>query len=227
MNYKDKYNIEKPYLKYAILKKLYTLHPITQRLFLKYINQFEGGQFYSLTLRRIFKEMYDIEVGMGSYGCFTTNFRPHMKVGNYCCFAPGVQRLVGNHPMENASMHPIFYDPSFGCIKESRYTHHKLIVGHGVWVGVNAIITGNCEEIGDGAVIGAGSVVTHNVPAYAVVAGSPARIIKYRLTEDERELLTNSNWWKYTPEQLKEAIINYKGIECFCKDINALKNGKK
>lgn len=166
MIYTQKYREEPDSLKYRILKWLYQSNPITLRLFYKYINKYEGGQFYSTTLRRIFKELYDIEAGIGSYGCFTTNFRPHVRIGNYCSIAPGVQRLVGNHPLNLASMHPIFYDPSFGCTSESRYQHHTLKIGHGVWIGVNAIITGNCEEIGDGAVIGAGAIVTHNTPLF-------------------------------------------------------------
>jgi len=172
-------------------------------------------------LRRIFKETYDIEAGIGTYGCFTTNFRPHVHIGNYCCIAPGVQRLVGNHPLNGVSMHPIFYDPSFGCVDTSKYKHHTLNIGHGVWIGVNAIITGNCEHIGNGAVIGAGAVVTHNVPPYAIVVGCPAKIVRYRLSEDEIKLVELSKWWEYTPDQLKGFADMAFDVRKFCESIKS------
>lgn len=60
-------------------------------------------------------------------------------------------------------------------------------VGHGVWFGSNSVVLSGCKTIGNGAVIGAGSVVTHDVPPYAVVVGNPARIIRYRLTSKQIE----------------------------------------
>ena len=68
-------------------------------------------------------------------------------------------------------------------------------VGHGVWFGADSIVLSGCKTIGNGAVIGAGSVVTHDVPPYAVVVGNPARIIRYRLTPEQIEKVEASKWW--------------------------------
>ena len=144
MIFQRSYLNEQPMTHYKLLKKMYLSNPITRRLFFKYIEKNEGGQFYSSTLRRIFRDQYDISVGIGSYGCFTDGFRPHVTIGNYCSIAPGVQRLVGNHPYSNISTYPLFYKKEFGALSETVYDEHTLHIGHDVWIGVNAIITGNC-----------------------------------------------------------------------------------
>ena len=209
---------------YKIAKKLCLGNSLYRYLFYKYINRFEGGQFYSPTLRKIFSEVYDISVGFASYGCFTTNFRPHVRVGNYCSIAPNVQRLVGNHPMTDVSTHPIFHIKDFGYVPETRYEDHTLNVGHDVWIGVNAIITGKCEEIGNGAVIGAGAVVTKNVEPYTIVAGSPAKVIGIRFTPEEREILEESKWFLKTPDDLAHAIKFADNVKLF---VEAVNNGAK
>lgn len=211
-------------MKFKLLKKLCLGNSAERTLFYKYINKYEGGQFYSKTLRRIYKETFDIEVGFASYGCFTTNFRPHVRVGNYCSIAPGVQRLVGNHPMTDISTHPIFHLKEFGYVSKTRYNEHTLHIGHDVWIGVNAIITGNCEKIGNGAVIGAGAVVTKNVEPYSIVAGIPAKVIGYRFTLEERQLLETSKWFDFTPSQLKDAIPYADNVNMFVKIVNRIRN---
>ena len=58
-----------------------------------------------------------------------------------------------------------------------------LEIGHDVWMGQQAIILPGCKKIGNGAIIGGGSIVTHDVPPYAIVVGNPARVIRYRFDE--------------------------------------------
>ena len=197
-------------LKYRLLKKLYTSNRLTQKIFERYIAKYEGGQYTSGTLRKIFSELYDINVGYGTYGCFSYAFRSHITIGNYCSIANGVQRLVGNHPMDMFSTHPFFHLKRFGYVKEDYYISHHLTIGNDVWIGTNAIILGKVEHIGDGAVIGAGSIVTHDVPPYAVVAGNPAKIIKYRFDEEMQRKLTDSKWYNYNPGTI---ISNYTTVD--------------
>lgn len=171
MKFVRDYLTPQPDKKYSVLKRMYLGNKISKHFFYRYIEKNEGGQLYSTTLRRIFKEQYDIDAGIGTYGCFTDGFRPHVKIGNYCSIAPGVQRLVGNHPYSNVSTHPLFYKKEFGALSETHYDEKHLTIGNDVWIGVNAIITGNCSKIGDGAIIGAGAVVTHDVPDFSIVGG--------------------------------------------------------
>ena len=222
MKFRREYLAQASNFKYRILKKMYLSNPVTRRLFNTYISKREGGQFYSSTLRRIFREEYDIDVGIGSYGCFTTNFRPHVKIGAYCSIAPGVQRLVGNHPYTNVSTHPLFYKKEFGALDETRYEDHYLTIGNDVWIGVNAIITGNVSLIGDGAIIGAGAVVTHDVAPYAIVAGVPAKVINERFPKEIQEQIINSKWWQLYPDTLSGFAKDAADIELFLKKVENL-----
>lgn len=71
-----------------------------------------------------------------------------------------------------------------------------------MWIGYGVMITSSCHTIGTGAVIGAGSIVTHDVPPYAIVAGNPAKILRYRFDEETIEKLLESNWWELEPKEL-------------------------
>ena len=79
-----------------------------------------------------------------------------------------------------------------------------LCVGNDVWIGHGVTIVSSCEKIGNGAVIGAGSVVTKDVPPYSIVTGVPAKVIKYRFSEEIINALEDSCWWKLQPEELME-----------------------
>lgn len=166
----------------------------------------EGGEFYSNTAREILLAWYHIEVGLGSYGAV---FRPGAfggitHVGRYTSIAPNVHTIERNHPVTWASTSSMFYDPGIGVVaKETLPDYEPLQIGHDVWIGWGAIILPTCRQIGDGAVIGAGSVVTRNVPDYAIVAGVPAQVLRYRFDEAMRRELKASQWWALTPIQLK------------------------
>ena len=76
-----------------------------------------------------------------------------------------------------------------------------LIVGNDVWIGAHVLIKGGIR-IGDGAVIGMGSVVTKDVPAYAIIGGNPAHLIRYRFEKDVIERLLLSKWWELPLEEI-------------------------
>ena len=165
----------------------------------------EGGEMYSETLRRIFRQHHGIDAGLYSYGCFRPDQVPSGTViGRYCSFAQGATVFNANHPLDHRSLHPFFYNPAFGYVREEQIERGQLRIGHDVWVGRNAMITPRVRQIGNGAVIGAGAVVTRDVPAYAIVAGNPARIVRYRFGPKVREELEASRWWELPIEQLTE-----------------------
>ena len=87
--------------------------------------------------------------------------------------------------------------------KGDNYRLHKIKIGNDVWLGRNVLIT-NSSNIGNGVIAGAGSVITRNVPDYAVVAGAPARIIRYRYSEEEIEALNRIAWWNWSDEKIRE-----------------------
>ena len=171
-------------------------HRIVRRLVLAVVSRKEGGQFYSETLRRIFKAYHQVEVGDYSYGWFSPeNINPLTKIGRYCSIAPGVCIFNGNHPLDHLSMHPFFYNPNLGHASEERIGRRWIEIGHDVWLGRNALITPSVKRIGNGAVVGAGAVVTKDVPDFAVVVGNPARIIRYRFDKETIDRINELQWW--------------------------------
>ena len=91
------------------------------------------------------------------------------------------------------------------------------IIGNDVWIGANVVIM-NEISVGDGAVIGAGSIVTKDVPPYAIVVGSPARIIRYRFEKEEIEFLLNFRWWDKDSNWIKDNYLKFNNIKEFKKE---------
>ena len=109
---------------------------------------------------------------------------------------------LGSHPMAWVSMHPLPYFPLVPGlhVETPPFTYdwraHPTELGHDVWVGARVMIPRGVK-IGTGAVVAAGSIVTKDVPAYAVVAGNPARIVKQRFADELVADLLASKWWQY------------------------------
>jgi len=191
-----------------ILYKTRVIRPII----LKIIASTPVKQSKSKVLREIFQKYHNIEVGYGTYGgCFnSSNINGNIKVGKYCSFAQNVYYFNANHPLDKITTHPIIYSPVFECINTETIIRKHLIIENDVWVGCNAIILSSCNRIGNGAVIGAGSVVTKDIPDYAIVAGVPAKIIGYRFEKEMIEHLNKLKWWDMSEDKIRE-IINRGG----------------
>jgi acetyltransferase-like isoleucine patch superfamily enzyme len=164
----------------------------------------EGGQAFSPTLRKLYSDKYNISIGYGSYGgCFNKSYIPPGTVfGNYCSIAKGVKIFRANHPSNYFTLHPIFYNPVMGYVKKDMLERPAIQIGHDVWIGSSSIILPSVKNIGNGAIIGAGSIVTKDVPPYAVVAGNPAKLIKLRFSPDVIAKLEKSRWWNLNKDDL-------------------------
>ena len=125
-------------------------------------------------------------------------------VGNYCSIAPRVLIGMGEHDLNLVSTSSLFYENAY-----QKLTEKSCVVESDVWIGANAIVLRGVK-IGIGAVIGAGAVVTKDVPAFAVAVGVPAKIIKYRFDEKKRMKILQSEWWMH---DLTEALEIIKRIE--------------
>lgn len=122
------------------------------------------------------------------------------KIGNYCSFANNVSIGQGEHIISRISTNTHFYDNAY-----NELTLDDVEIGHDVWIGTDVIVLRGVK-IGNGAVIGANSVVTKDIPPYAVAVGSPARIIKYRFEKEKINLIEKSNWFLYLKEDARKII---------------------
>jgi len=132
-----------------------------------------------------------VKVGSRTYGgLYVIDWSPQqveLRIGSFCSIAPGVRFLLsGEHSLSNLSTYP-FRAKKLKSAREA-LTKGSITVGDDVWIGLNAIICSGVH-VGQGAVIAAGAVVTKDVEPYAIVAGVPARTIKYRFTESLRQKL--------------------------------------
>ena len=166
----------------------------------------EGGDKTSITIREYCRRRYNVDVDLYTYGgCFDPHFNvgaTNIKIGRYCSFAQDIRYFGANHPIDHAVMSAYFYNSKWSGLPVKDVPRSSLTVGHDVWVGYGTIITSKCTSIGNGAVIAAGSIVTRDVPPYSIVMGSPARVVKYRFDEMTIDLLEESRWFDFTPEEL-------------------------
>jgi len=126
------------------------------------------------------------------------------RIGNYTSI--GSDCIIGpnNHPIDGLSTSAVFYSPSWGVVSissKAQFNKKDTVIESDVWIGSRSIVLGGVT-VGIGAVIGAGSVVTKDVPPYAVVAGNPAKVIKYRFSEEKIRSLIASQWWQMEPRNV-------------------------
>lgn len=164
-------------------------------------------EYESMALRQHFARHHEVEVGLHSYGCFDRwRIPPRTRIGRYCSFAKSVRILNANHPIESLTTHPYLYEAKWGVIATDRIDPEWLVIEDDVWLGHNAIITPGCKHIGRGAIIGAGAVVTRNVPAYAIMAGLPAKMLRTRFDTATIARIEASRWWELDKPGLKALI---------------------
>ncbi len=180
-----------------VLVRLYAVNRL-RGLVSRVALRLEGGEFRSTTLREIFAKYWGVEVGLYTHGaCFEPwMVDPKTKIGRYCSIAHGIRIVNANHPLSFKGTSGLFFNPTLGLCDRWLVDLNPLEIGNDVWIGANAVILPEVNRIGDGAVIGAGAVVNRDVPPYAVVLGNPARVVKYRFSEEVIARLLEEKWWE-------------------------------
>lgn len=207
--------------------------PLLRRACYSVIRRLEGGYMHSTNLRRILKTYHGVSVGRYSYGpCLLPDcLPPGSIVGSYCSIADGLSVFRRNHPSSCLSQHPFFYNKRLGLLHEDaigEIASNSLIIGSDVWIGAGVTILPGCARIGDGAIIGAASVVTRDVEPFTINVGNPARRIRERYPPEIRALVERSQWWRLSLQQLVEAgelltaPLTKSGLEAF---VACLENG--
>jgi acetyltransferase-like isoleucine patch superfamily enzyme len=164
-------------------------------------------QHDNMKLRAYFRDRHRIDVGLYSYGCFDQWRMPGpIKVGRYCSIANTVRSAPINHPFDAMTTHPALYERKFGVVDQDIHYDDTLVIEDDVWIGHNAVILPGCKHVGRGSIIGAGAIVTRNVPAYAIVAGNPAKKLRDRFAPDLVVALETSRWWEMDLADLRVLI---------------------
>lgn len=203
--------------KYKVTKKL--LNELAERRVFTTVNKNEKswlqlGKVVTFD-HQVFVEPYSaIRAGnkfcsIGAFSYTRSSFPCSVEIGRYCAIGTGVEVMGVDHPMERLSMGGFDYSKRsiFEAAREDFNSAQKITplptrklkgqqIGHDVWIGNDALI-GRGVKIGNGAVIATRSIVTKDVPDYAIVAGSPARVKRLRFPEKLVERLLTSKWWEY------------------------------
>jgi acetyltransferase-like isoleucine patch superfamily enzyme len=135
-------------------------------------------------------------------------------IGSFVSIGPELIAGIGSHPTSYFSTYPGFYSKDvsgsfwFGRNHEFMNIENKeVIIESDVWIGARVTILGGVK-IGVGAIVAAGAVVTKDVPPYSIVGGVPAKLIKYRFSDDIIFKLVQTRWWQSSEEDLRE-FSNY------------------
>jgi acetyltransferase-like isoleucine patch superfamily enzyme len=144
----------------------------------------------------------------------------YVSIGRYSCVGPETMIGLGVHPSNTMiSIHPAFFSnqaqAGFTFVKSQLFEEFKpTTIGNDVWIGARVVIIGGID-VGDGAVIGAGSIVTRDVAPYSIVAGNPARVIGSRFNQETIDYLLSSKWWDKDMSWIEANANNFSNIDNF------------
>lgn len=151
-------------------------------------------------------------------------------IGKYCSIADHCRVGMSGHSLSYLSMSPIFTQ-TVDALQErwieknvfpSKHEYETVILGNDVWVGSHVLINGGVK-VGNGACIAAGAVVVKDIPPYAIVGGVPAKIIRYRFSEDVIAKLEEIKWWNLPEVVLKEKISLFQKEGLTVEELDVLK----
>lgn len=182
-----------------------------QHLKIRYMARFSDCTFGRYNI--IYEGAVLTRVNLGNFSYVASNSQlSRVSIGKFCCIGPDVMAGLGKHPTRDfVSIHPVFYSQ----IKQAGITFadksyfdefDNITICNDVWIGARVTIVDGVT-LGNGAVVAAGAVVVSDVPPYAIVGGIPAKVIKYRFSSEQIELLQELEWWNKDEDWLR---ANYK-----------------
>ena len=173
--------------------------------------------------------IYNTKIGKGTYLGNNCEFS-NCEIGRFCSISRNIHIIQGDHPTSvYVSTSPLFFSKKHMAFKktyvsEQKYDENKTIngraaiIGNDVWIGANVDILAGVT-IGNGAIVGANSLVTKSVPAYAVVGGVPAKIIKYRFPKEVCDRIEETQWWNWDDDKLQAKADYFTDYQSFLENI--------
>lgn len=170
-------------------------------------------------------KIYQSNIGAYSYIASNTELIC-ADIGKFCSIAHRCTIGLGIHSMNYISTSPIFTSVKNGtghswASADSFQEFRRVSIGNDVWIGMEVIIMGGVQ-IGNGAIIGAGSIVTKDIPDYAIAVGVPARIIRYRFEKPLINKLLEIKWWDLPEKKLKDNLKLFQKEQLSLDDLRKL-----
>lgn len=202
-NFTENFSLQRIFLQIKRLKQVHSLRKFNTIVSIGCtINKIKVGNNIFLGER---VSIFNCEIDDFSYINNDSKIR-NTSIGKFCSIGPNVKIILGKHPSTFVSTHPVFYanNKPFKTFSDAVYVEEygHVKIGHDVWIGEGAIIP-NTVTIGNGAIITARSVVTKDVEPYSIVGGIPAKHIKFRFDKEMINIINDSKWWDWNPNELK------------------------
>ena len=159
------------------------------------------------------------EVNVGDFSYFERHAEAiYTTIGKFCSIAANSRINALEHPIERVTQHKLSYRPNeyfrwlgVDAAFRARRQAKAVSIGNDVWIGHGAVIMPGIS-IGNGAIVGANAVVTRDVPAYAIVAGVPAKPLRRRFTPEIAARIEGLAWWDWPPEKLAKAVPDMQAL---------------
>ena len=161
---------------------------------------------------------FDVPIGRLTYGFKRlkgAHLRGIQSIGRFCSIASEVTMAGTHHPLAWVSTNPFLYLQSRGYVKHREvpanagaHRNARVTIQNDIWIGEGARIL-RPVVLGHGCVVAAGAVVTKDVPPYAIVAGVPARIVRYRIPEEMVPSMLAIAWWNWEPDRIRANIQHF------------------
>lgn len=172
---------------------------------------------------------------MGAFSSSNSELPINTIIGRYSSIAHNVKRLDGNHPTTRFTTSMLTYDSAVTAFNDYLETcpqqvvrvphglsnNYPIVIGNDVWIGQDVSFVSTGIAVGDGAIVAAGSMVTKDVPPYAIVGGVPAKVLKYRFPEAVIEKLMQLKWWQYGFADFQDIAVDAP-IEVFIEKLEKL-----
>lgn len=188
-----------------------------KNLFIDYMSFCNNVRFGTNNQISRYAVLNNVDISDFSYVSSFTRIN-NASIGKYCSIGPNCLIGLGRHPTsEFVSTHPVFYSlrrqAGVTFAQDASYEEvMPITIGNDAWIGAAAIVLDGVK-IGNGAIVSAGSVVNKDVPDYAIVGGVPAKVIRYRFSEQEIGILLNEQWWNKDEQWLKQHAKSFHNIE--------------